>query len=260
VVAERISPAAVEGFTEWRTMSERDAELATTFAHIARRIQAQDSRERTWQQIVDMAGDVLPAFEHAAISVVRRDQLETSASSDDVARQVDVIQREAGEGPCLSAIREHDTFVTGDLLGEDRWPRFARRTVEETGVRSMLAFQLFVEEDTLGSLNLFSERVDAFDDRAVALGGVLAAHAAVAMAAADERHLAGQLETALASNREIGLALGIMMAQAGIDRHRAFNSLSQASQRMNVKLSELAASIVADQESNPRELSRRTAG
>ena len=78
------------------------------------------------------------------------------------------------------------------------------------------------------------------------------------MAAADERHLAGQLEAALASNREIGLALGIMMAQAGIDRHRAFNSLSQASQRMNVKLSELAASIVADQESNPHDALRGT--
>jgi transcriptional regulator with GAF, ATPase, and Fis domain len=231
-------------------MPDREAELAATFAHIARRIQAQDSREGTWQQIVDMARDVLPTFEHAAISVVRQGLLETSAASD-VARHVDVIQREAGEGPCLSAMREHDTFVTGDLLGEERWPLFARRTVAETGVRSMLSFQLFVEADNLGSLNLFSKQVDAFDDQALALGRVLAAHAAVAMAAADEHHLAGQLATALASNREIGLALGIMMAHAGIDRHRAFNSLSQASQRMNVKLAELAASIVADQETNP---------
>src|SRR3954453_18921648 len=64
---------------------EREAELAQAFADIARQLQAQDSREQTWQQIVQMAGDLLPAFEHAAISLVHRDgRIDTVASSDEV--------------------------------------------------------------------------------------------------------------------------------------------------------------------------------
>jgi len=39
-------------------------------------------------------------------------------------------------------------FVTADLLAEQRWPLFAARTVAETGVRSMLSFRLFLEQDT----------------------------------------------------------------------------------------------------------------
>ena len=131
---------------------------------------------------------------------------------------MDALQYETGEGPCLSAIREHDVFVTGDLGCEDRWPRFSQRAVDETGIRSMLAFRLFLEEETLGALNLYSTQTDAFDERARALGAVLAAHAAVAMSAATGQEQTEQLEAALTNSREIGMALGILMTQSRLDR------------------------------------------
>ena len=228
---------------------DRDAEVAQAFADIARRLQKMGNREDTWQQIVELAGGLLPEFEHAAISLVRRDGgIDTPASSDVVGRVVDKIQYETGEGPCLSAIRRDELYITGDLGKEDRWPKFSQRAVRETGIRSMLSLRLFVEEDSLGALNLYSTAVDAFDERAQAYGKVLAAHAAIAMSAADEHELAGQLTAALESNREIGVAVGIMMIQSKTNRVGAFGMLSEASQRMNVKLRDLAARIVAGAE------------
>lgn len=44
----------------------------------------------------------------------------------------------------------------------------------------MLAFRLFVDEDAMGALNLYSKASDAFDDESRELGAVFAAHAAVA--------------------------------------------------------------------------------
>ena len=226
--------------------AEREAELAEAFADIARQLQAQNSREETWQKIIDLSHDFLPEFEHAAISLVHGNgRVDTVAATDDVPRVVDRIQYETGEGPCLSAIREENLYVTGDLGNEDRWPKFTARTVDETGIRSMLSFQLFVDDEVLGALNLYNHRVDAFDERAQAFGGVLAAHAAIAMSAANAQDEAEQLETALASSREIGTALGILMVQGKVTRDRAFQILSTGSQRTNVKLRELAARIVA---------------
>jgi transcriptional regulator with GAF, ATPase, and Fis domain len=235
---------------------EREAELAQAFADIARQLQAQDSREQTWRQIVQMAGDLLPAFEHAAISSVHRNRrIDTVASSDEVGNIVDQVQYETGQGPCLSAIREDPMYVSGDLGVEERWPQFTRRVVAETGVRSMLSLQLFTSEDALGALNLYSHSRNAFDDRAMAFGGVLAAHAAIAMSAADDHAEVEQLEEALASSRVIGTAQGILMVQARVDQRQAFRILVQGSQRMNMKLRDLAARIVSAEEesgSGPR--------
>jgi transcriptional regulator with GAF, ATPase, and Fis domain len=232
---------------------EREADVAETFAGMARTMQQAETRQETWQQLVDLAGDLLPEFQHAAISLVRPDaRIETVASSDEVGTTVDEIQYETREGPCLSAIRQQEMYLTGDLAEEKRWPAFSLRAVAETGIRSMLCFRLFVQEDALGALNLYNKDNDAFDERSQAFGAVLAAHGAIAMSAADEHEHAGHLEKALESSREIGVAVGIVMSQSRTDRAGAFRILSDASQRMNVKLRDIAARIVEGTEREKR--------
>lgn len=226
--------------------TDLEAELAACFADIARQLQAEDGREATWAKIITLARHFLPEIEHGAISLVRRNnKVDTVAATDEVARSVDRIQYETGEGPCLSSIWEHEMFVTGDLATECRWPVFSSRTLKETGVRSMLAFQLFVQEDTLGALNLYSQRQNAFGERAQAFGRVLAAHAALAMSAAEAQDAAENLQTALESSREIGVAIGILMVQSRVDQSGAFRILVDGSQRTNVKIRTLAERIVA---------------
>jgi len=226
-------------------LGDRDTEVAEKIAGVARTMQAAETRHDTWQRLVDRAVDVLPEFEHAAISLVHRDgRIDTVAATDDVCALVDSIQYETGEGPCLSAIREADMYVAEDLATERRWPAFSRRAVDEAGIRAMLCFRLFVQEDLLGALNFYNQTVSAFGGRSQAFGAVLAAHGAIAISAADEHDHAEQLERALESSREIGVAIGIVMAQSGTDRAGAFRMLSQASQRTNVRLREIAAHIV----------------
>jgi ANTAR domain len=55
---------------------------------------------------------------------------------------------------------------------------------------------------------------------------------------------ARHLEVALASNRRIGMALGILMARHGISEEVAFAALRRASGRRNVKLREVAEEVV----------------
>jgi GAF domain-containing protein len=163
------------------------------------------------------------------------------APSDHVAEQIDAIQTEVGEGPCLSAIAEHEVFHSDDLEHEHRWPAFARRAHEETGVRSMMGFRLFTEERTIGALDLYSKHPNAFDDDTAAIGSVLAVHASVALAHAQERE---QPHQAITSRDVIGEAKGILMARGGVSDEEAFDLLRKASQRLNVKLRDVADRIV----------------
>jgi hypothetical protein len=219
-------------------------ELAAQFASVARALQSEATVEATLQRVVDVALGIVPGCHHAGVTVLRRGRPETPAATDEVSAQVDAVQYEAGEGPCLSAIVEQDTFRTGDLAAEDRWPKFSRPAVERTGVRSVLAYRLFTAEDTMGALNLYSRRTDAFDDDAVAVGTILAAHAALALARARERETISGLEQAVASNRAIGMAIGILMAIRRVSQDEAFSLLKTLSQRSNRKLRKIAEEVV----------------
>jgi transcriptional regulator with GAF, ATPase, and Fis domain len=215
-------------------------ELAEVFGDIARSLLAANDVQTTLDAIVLLAVDTIDGCEHAAISLVEKRIVTTPAATGDIPRRVDEIQYETGEGPCLDAIRDHEVFRTSCLSKETRWPNFATRATEEMGIVSMLSIRLFVEGDTMGALNMYSTIETAFDDNAIAVGSVFAAHAAVALSAA--RQEAG-LKEALVNRDIIGQAKGILMARGGITAEQAFAELSTASQHLNRKIRDLAQDV-----------------
>jgi hypothetical protein len=83
-----------------------------------------------------------------------------------------------------------------------------------SGCTAWLSFRLLVQSDRMGAFNLYSRHPAAFDEHSCAVGTVSAAHAAIAMSAA-EHEPADQLEGALRSSREIGMAVGACRVVAG---------------------------------------------
>ena len=221
--------------------SPREGPTSETFATVARDLLAKEDVQHTLQAIVDMAVEHVVGCDHAGITYVKGRRGFTPAASDSVPATVDAIQYEVDEGPCLDAVRKHEVFCTGDLSREVRWPRFSARAHRETGVASMLSIQLFVAGDTLGALNMYSKATDAFDERARAVGLVFAAHAALALSTALHSE---QMAEALQSRDVIGQAKGMLMAREGVGSDEAFAMLKRASQRLNVKLRDVAAQMV----------------
>ena len=77
------------------------------------------------------------------------------------------------------------------------------------------------------------------------MGAVLAAFTSVALAAAERQTSAENLRRGLESNREIGKAIGLLMAAHKINDEEAFHLLRSASSRTNTKLATLAGTINA---------------
>ena len=226
-------------------MESEQAGLAELFADVARQLEAESSPEGTQDRVTRAALVTIAGCDHASISIIRRrGGIDTVSATDDVPTRVDAIQYATGQGPCLDAIADHGAEIIDDLALDERWPAFSRRTFEETGVRSMLSFRLFVQDDTIGALNLFSRRPAAFDENGCVVGTVLAAHAAIAMSASRDRERAEQLQDALQSNREIGMAIGVLMGRTGATQDEAFAALRRASQHLHRRLREVAADVV----------------
>ena len=219
--------------------------LAEAFAGIARQLQAETDPVRTQERVTRAAVATIDGCDHASISLIRREGvIETVASTDDVPDRADAIQYDTGEGPCLNAMSEHETYLIVDLATDERWPAFSRRAYRETGARSMLSFRLFVQGDTIGALNLYSRRPGAFDEHGRIVGTVLAAYAAIALSAAQEHRRADGLQDALGSSREIGMAIGVLMGRGVVTEDQAFAQLRRASQYLNIKLRDVAAQVV----------------
>ena len=219
------------------------AGMAGEFTDLAR-MMTEDAREpgQLLRRIVAVAARAVPGSEHAAISLmVGNGPPRTDPSSDELPRQIDRIQYETAEGPCVQALTESDLVLTNDLTVAPEWPAFARRAVEETGVRSMLSYRLFLNDGNRGALNFYAMKTDAFDMSAVATGSIFAAYASMAQLAALHHDQAIHLTRAVETNREIGVAMGILMANKRQTQEQAFTDLRIASQHLHRKLLDIAA-------------------
>lgn len=220
-----------------------DLHRSTDLADLARALQRRTSPQEVMDAVVEAAVALVPGAEHGSISLVTgRRGVFSAAVSSPVARDFDSLQEELGEGPCLEAMFSEPVVHGPDLTHESRWPRLSKTAPDTLGVRSVLCFQLFVhEENTLGGLNLLATRPDAFDEDAPELGAVFAAHAASALAAAQELD---QIKQALASRDVIGQAKGMLMERYQLGPQQAFALLARLSQDENVKLHDLAQRLV----------------
>jgi hypothetical protein len=101
-------------------VKQTPAELAETFADIARAPLGEDDVPATLTKITTLAVETIDGCDHAGVSLVKGRKISIPAASEDVPVQVNAIQYETNEGPCLDAVREHETFRTDDLATEDR--------------------------------------------------------------------------------------------------------------------------------------------
>lgn len=208
-------------------------------AGIARRLAEADDLDETLQRIVDLAVGYIEDCDGATLMVIRRGEVITPAFSGPDAREADLAQYRAGEGPCLSAMEQHETVSIDDLEAEERWPKW-RDEVSDLGWRSMVGLRLFVAESTLGALDLYARRAAGFDECSRALAQVFASHAAVAMKAAITE---SGLHRALESRDIIGQAKGVLMERERLTGEEAFGRLRELSNHHNIKVRELARHI-----------------
>jgi hypothetical protein len=220
------------------------AELAAIFAELERELTALTDADSVLRLLTTRAVELVPGAEHAGITRGRNGRFETVGATDELVDDVDAVQYELGSGPCVDAILEATVFNAPDLRADQRWPDFGARAAD-LGVHSMLSFRLFTENnpDLIAGLNLYAGKPSAFDEASESMGMLFATHGALAVAGAAAQEKADNLVIALQNSREIGVAMGVLMARHQITREEAFNLLRIASQRMHRKLADVAGEV-----------------
>jgi GAF domain-containing protein len=221
--------------------------LDATHLRIAELVQALHSRsdadsDTVLDELVEHAAAEIPGAQYAGITVTRNAKhIDTPAASHKWPILLDEIQQRHREGPCLTAAWEEKIVHVADLQTDNRFPLYRRDALERTPIRAIMAFQLFIADETMGALNVYAERPHVFDHTSRDIGRVFAAHSSVAWNSARRQE---QFKRALASRDTIGQAKGMIMERYGVDAVQAFELLRKLSQDSNVPLIEVATELV----------------
>ncbi|MEU8355213.1 GAF and ANTAR domain-containing protein [Nonomuraea sp. NPDC048882] len=233
-----------------------------------------------------IAASAMPCSPMLSVVLCSADGLRTAAASHARARLFDDLQTAVGQGPVLDTIGSGRSVTTRDLAADSRWSKFAQQAPE---IRTVHCEPLESEGTLLGAFTLYSEddgspdatvltatqpdatepdstEPNAAEPNAGGLAATMlamrvsAAHVGVlyrtTLEAARMREVAAQLKEALTTRAIIDQALGIVMAQRRCTAQHAFELLRHVSQDRNVKLHQLAASIVEQVSGEPAQRSR----
>jgi transcriptional regulator with GAF, ATPase, and Fis domain len=235
--------------TKRRQAATPHTALAMAFAEITRHLYEADTFDEVLSRITEVAVSTIAGCQLASTTLREDSVFRTAASTHAEATEVDQAQYQTSEGPCLNAVE--NAMVYASAFPDDRWPRLAARPTE-SGVHSAVSYRLAVaapltDASLAGSLNSYATSQHAFDVEAREIGLVLAAHASVVARAIRERttleQLGRQLHEALSSRDVIGQAKGILMERLRITPEDAFDALRRTSQRLNLKLREIAQKL-----------------
>jgi GAF domain-containing protein len=221
-------------------------ELLAALHRLSALLDEENALEKTLQTVVDLSVATLPGCDAAGVTLRIKGKDRTAAASDSYTLSIDNLQYEAGEGPCVESLERGERVRIEDISQETRWSEFTRRAAEHS-LRSSLSHPLH-QNGSVGALNLYAKTVHAFDDRAAAVAEIFAKQASIALHNARTymagRVLAEQLVEALQSRDVIGQAKGILMERRGITGDEAFEILSTASQKHNLKVRDVAQRLV----------------
>ena len=196
--------------------------------------------ERALTSITGSAVELVDGVDFADVMVIGEGR-SRSVTTVPLLVELDALQIELQEGPCMDAAVGEAMVRCTDLRDDVRWPRYAAAAVA-AGVHSMLSFQLTIANQGIGALNMFGLDPRDVDPAAEAIGAILATLATVAFMVADSQE---QFAAALSSRDVIGQAKGMLMNNYKIDAETAFDMLRELSQTRNVNLRTIAQQIVA---------------
>ena len=226
----RVGSVGKESLSERTSAAERD-------------LQQQFDPAATFYEACRLAVLNIESAEAASLAIVRRrKRLSVEGATEQMAADADALQHELSEGPCLDTVWREPFASSDDLRADSRWPTWGPRAGDVTGARSALSLRLFVRQDTLGALNLYSRQYAAFSQVDREEAQTLAAHVAIAVSAALK--IEG-LERSLDSRSIIGQALGIAMERYDLDTSHAMALLVRLSSNESKKLRDVALSIIA---------------
>ena len=248
-LGKRLEESAGQSYREKVAVSNREAQLGTTFVRLA------DSLV-TGFDVIDLLHDLVSeckrVLEVAEAGLVLEDSdgiLQNMTSTSERCAFVEEQQVELGEGPCIDAFRGGSVVTIDDIANEQKWPAF-REVALASGFRSVHAIPMRLRTDIIGAINLFGDTPGALTRADASVGAALADIATIAILQhrlIDEQSVVSeQLQSALNSRVLIEQAKGVIAQSHSVSMDEAFARLRSHARSNGEILRDVAERVVTE--------------
>jgi len=200
------------------------------------------------QTLVEVCADILATDAGGLLLANAAGQLQLVASTSESADLVEILQLDAGVGPCVDCFTTGKPVTVGDIAGSgSRWPVFREAALGQ-GFQSVHATPLRLRGTVLGAMNLFSSTVGELNDADIAVAQALADVATIGIIqeriVRDSGIVAEQLQRALQSRVLIEQAKGAVAQTGNISPESAFAMMRKFARDNNVTLSGVCEGVM----------------
>lgn len=218
--------------------------ITARLIELSRRIASMTAADRTELTATALATacELVPGARWASLTQAGG-PAKTPAATHEIAQLLDNAQYRTGGGPCLHAIQT-GAVVASDFAADDRWPEFSQLALANSPARAALSYPLVSAGHAELSLNFYLDEHGDSSPAVLSLSALVAAGFAIALTAIKEHDHAEQLQIALESSRQIGAAMGVLMASHRVTSEQAFDLLRTASQNTHRKLRDIAEDVL----------------
>jgi transcriptional regulator with GAF, ATPase, and Fis domain len=229
-------------------MRTRESHLLDTVAALADSLVADFDVVDLLQLLVDECTALFDAAAAGILLVSAAGDLEVIVSTSERGEFIGLMQLRAGEGPCVEAATSGRVVTVPDLdRVSDRWPAFAA-DARQSGFASLHAIPMRLRDSTIGSLNLFRDRVGELNEPDAIAARTLTDIATISLLQqrlVEESAIAqAQLQRALDSRVVIEQAKGFLAQRNGLDMDAAFRVLRAHARSTHARLADVAADVV----------------
>ncbi len=226
----------------------REAIVGRTLVELADTLVADFDVVELFTRLTNQCVAVLDVSAAGLMLAAPEGDLRVMASSSETMRILELFELQAREGPCLDSYRTGAPVVCEDLEGAGgRWPRLAPEACA-AGFRSVQALPMRLRGSVIGALNLFHERPGAMSradtDAAQAFADIATIGILQHRAAFDATALNDQLNFALVTRVVIEQAKGMVAQREHLGMDEAFASLRSYARRNNLRLADVARSVI----------------
>ncbi len=198
--------------------------------------------------LLEECTELLPVDAGGILLLDATGELQPVSSTSEKIERVEVMQLDAGSGPCVDAFNTGEPVVVQNIAETGaRWPEF-RLAALSSGFHSVHAVPMRLRGETIGAMNLFNRRPGRLTERDAALAQALAATATIGIL--QERNVressgvTAQLQRALDSRIIIEQAKGVLAASGTIGVDEAFSAMRAHARNTNTSIRTVAAQIV----------------
>ncbi|MET7698875.1 GAF domain-containing protein [Streptomyces sp. NPDC005485] len=178
-----------------------------------------------------------------------RGDLRTMAVTDERTGFLELLELQAGEGPCLECYRKGMPVDSRDLDAQtDRWPEWAP-LARRFGFRSAHALPLRVNHETIGAVNLLLDSPGGLPQGDLGLAQALADVAALALIHWNAERtrpsdIHTRLQVTIAAKSTVDMATGMVAEYSGLNPSAALSALHVYAAGNNCRLIDTARALV----------------